>query len=502
MTAITKKSPPPLRVELLIIIPISIVFVILRLPSLIEPSWYGDEGIYQVIGMALSKGEILYKQIWDNKPPLLYLLYAFVQGDLFMIRLVSVLIGLATVIIFYLLTKRLFNSSLSRCIASLVFTLLFGLPLLEGNIANAENFMLLPILFAFYILDFGKPQTSYFAYILAGFAMSCAFLLKVVGIFDFAALLLLLIYFRYQLLHTKGKTVFDTFNRIIQDNIFSTFSKEIIYIIAFAIPIVSTCLYFIIVGAFPDFLRATLLQNIGYVGYGNTSGFPINFLFIKTVLLAGIISVLIYLKRYISTSSFIIFIWLSFSLYNAFFSQRPYLHYLLVLIPTFSLCIGVLFQNIKQILVNSIVIVVVFFLITSTFTFYRKTTAYYTNYIHFITGKKGVEAYQSFFDRNTPRDYDIANFIQANTKASEEVFLWSDSAQIYALANKLPVSRYIVAYHMTFYKNAIIETKTSVRKHVVKYIISTKNSSELKEFLQGYQLHTTIRGADVYERQP
>ena len=49
---------------------ICLVFVILRIPSLIEPYWYGDEGIYQVVGHAINSGEILYKDIWDNKPPL------------------------------------------------------------------------------------------------------------------------------------------------------------------------------------------------------------------------------------------------------------------------------------------------------------------------------------------------------------------------------------------------------------------------------------------------
>ena len=47
-------------------------FILLRLPSLIEPEWYGDEGIYRTIGLALSRGEVLYRDIWDNKPPLLY----------------------------------------------------------------------------------------------------------------------------------------------------------------------------------------------------------------------------------------------------------------------------------------------------------------------------------------------------------------------------------------------------------------------------------------------
>jgi len=37
------------------------IFILLRLPSLVEPYWYGDEGIYQVIGKALNSGRVLYR---------------------------------------------------------------------------------------------------------------------------------------------------------------------------------------------------------------------------------------------------------------------------------------------------------------------------------------------------------------------------------------------------------------------------------------------------------
>jgi hypothetical protein len=71
-----------------------IIFFLLRLPSLIEPYWYGDEGIYQVISMALDKGKLLYSQIWDNKPPLLYVTYALFGGDQTAIRFASLFLDL------------------------------------------------------------------------------------------------------------------------------------------------------------------------------------------------------------------------------------------------------------------------------------------------------------------------------------------------------------------------------------------------------------------------
>ena len=44
----------------------SLLFFILRWPSLFEPYWYGDEGIYHAVGMLINSGESLYSGAWDN----------------------------------------------------------------------------------------------------------------------------------------------------------------------------------------------------------------------------------------------------------------------------------------------------------------------------------------------------------------------------------------------------------------------------------------------------
>src|SRR3989344_319245 len=90
---------------------ISLLFFILRLPSLIEPNWYGDEGIYQVIGQAINKDRLLYVQTWDNKPPLLYLVYALFHGEQFLVRLFSLITGVLTVIVLFFFGKLLFKNS-------------------------------------------------------------------------------------------------------------------------------------------------------------------------------------------------------------------------------------------------------------------------------------------------------------------------------------------------------------------------------------------------------
>ena len=51
--------------------------LLLRVPSLLEPFWHGDEGVYMAVGQALLKDLSLYTGAFDNKPPAIYLLSAF-----------------------------------------------------------------------------------------------------------------------------------------------------------------------------------------------------------------------------------------------------------------------------------------------------------------------------------------------------------------------------------------------------------------------------------------
>ena len=134
--------------------------VLLRIPTLFEPYWYGDEGIYLTIGQAINKGVRLYSQIHDNKPPFLYLLAALAGGSLFWFRFIAAAWNVATVAIFAKLYRTIFGEKHKLELGAVViFALLTNLPTLEGNIANAELFFLLPTLAAVYVL-WGEPEVK------------------------------------------------------------------------------------------------------------------------------------------------------------------------------------------------------------------------------------------------------------------------------------------------------------------------------------------------------
>ncbi len=482
----------------------SFIFFLLRLPSLFEPYWYGDEGIYQVVGAAIRSGRLLYRGIWDNKPPLLYMLYALFNSDQFTIRLVSIIFGILAVFVFFILCKKIFQNkqNVTLTVTSL-FALLFGLPLLEGNIANAENFMLFPIILAGLLIvklsDKKRTESTFhlssfnFQLALAGLLLGVAFLFKVVAVFDFAAFFLFFLFLNLPIRFSPKLLL----NR---KNLNNLFQPLLVFAVGFLIPILTSVLFFLTHGAFKEFISATFVQNVSYVGYGNKFFIPQGFLILKLLLLILFILFLFIKRDKFSKTTLFVLIWFSFSLFNAFFSQRPYTHYLLVLLPSFLLLAGLIFSEKKYQLMYAVILIASLLFILKDFNFYGKTVFYYQNFISFLTGGKSVSSYQAFFDKETPIDYQIAEFINLKTTSKDSIFIWGNNAQLYSLTNKLPLGKYVVAYHITGYKDGIENTQIAIREKKPKFVIIMPNAGNIPFPIYGYGKEMEIDSTIIYER--
>ncbi|OGH08293.1 MAG: hypothetical protein A2152_01270 [Candidatus Levybacteria bacterium RBG_16_35_6] len=461
----------------------SIFFFLLRFPSLFEPYWYGDEGIYQVLGMGIRQGKLLYRDIFDNKPPLLYVFYSFFNGDQFLTRLLSLFFGVAAVIAFYYLSKALFKNKKIPLLTTGAFAILFGLPIVEGNIANAENFMLFPIILGGLFLVSQKHFK--YKYFLAGLLVGIAFLFKIVAVFDFVAFFLFIIFAKPDLnfnkLRNKG---LDAFN----------------FVAGFIIPILLTTVIFISQGAFNDFIKAIFFSNIGYVAYGNKFLIPQGLLILKLVVLSIFIFLVFKKREKLTIPGVFIFLWFAFSLYNAFFSQRPYTHYILVLLPSICLLLGFIFDNSHFRKFSIVIFLVSTVLITQSFWLFTKTKYYYQNFFSFLINPDKVVTYQKFFDGKTPRDYKLAAYIKDHSKKDDTVFIWGNNAQLYKLTNKLPPEKYAVAYHITNYKDGIPLTKKALTKNPPKLIIVMPNVSPYPFTIANYNLKMVIEKVLIYER--
>jgi hypothetical protein len=247
-------------------------------------------------------------------------------------------------------------------------------------------------------------------------------------------------------------------------------------------------------------LAATLFSNVGYVGYGNQLIIPQGFLIFKLILL-GSFSLFVFWKRKTYGLSFaFVSLWLGFSLFNAYFSQRPYTHYVLVLLPALCLTVGLFILNRNFSKLAGVLMLSVFIAVLLSFNFYTKTIFYYQNFAAFMLNKQSVTAYERFFDQSTPRDYEIANFINLYAKTSDNLFLWGNNAQVYKMTNKLPPGKYAAAYHITSYKDGLSNTKAGLVINKPKFIVIMPNVSIFPFSLAGYDRKINIGGVDIYER--
>lgn len=490
------------QTKLLTLLFICLFFFILRLPSLFEPNWYGDEGIYQSIGFGLRSGREFYTGVWDNKPPLLFIIYAIASGDQFNARFISLVFGIAAVICFYSLSKKVFIHPKSRFVSLVIFTLFFGLPIIEGNIANSENFMLFPIILAASILHnplslIDKPinKSKKIKLLAGGIVLSLSFLIKIVTIFDFAAFLV----FSFVISFYQKNISRDSFIKPLRLYLL----RIGWFILGFVLPIAFSFIYFHLKGLSSYYVDAAFGRNVDYVGWANYFIIPQGLLYFRIFLLGIFIILIIYKRRIFNRSTLFIIIWLALSLFNAFFSNRGYTHYMLLILPSIALFTGTVFRrhSNKKNLLTIISCVIIITILYFNFDHWSviKTFSYYGNFLKLTSGSISYKSYQEFFDTRNPKDYMIADYIKKKTNPHDTIFLWGNSAQIYPLSETLPPGRYSAAYHIVNTKESLDETEKALLKNRPKYIIITQDLPNLPFDISEYTYKITIEDTHIYE---
>ena len=398
--------------------------------------------IYLTLGNGIRQGIPLYKGLHDNKPPLLYIL-AGIAGNVMFFRMILAFWSFATIILFWHLTKALFPKKFKfQKIATIIFALLTTLPLLEGQIANAEVFMIGPIIAAFWILLSYKPTTkNMFS---AGCLFGIATLFKVPAAFDMPAIII------FWLITSDLK----------KENIKKVIKNSFILISGFLLPILSTFFWYFLKDALKEYVIAAFLQNFGYLSSWRPSDVQKSFLLKNAPLvIRGAIVMLgtfvLFLKRKRFSKPFIfINLWLLFSLFAITLSERPYPHYLIQAVPSVSLLLAILFTSVTKEQTLSIIPLTIAFLVPFYFKFwYYPTTAYYSRFLEFATGRISKEEYFNRFDSNVNRNYKIASFLMTSSKPKDKIFVLGDSPPIYALSRRFPPIKYIANYHIKDFYN-------------------------------------------------
>lgn len=503
-----------------------------RFPSLFEPFWYGDEGIFAAVARNLNFGGVLYQDAWDNKPPMIYWTYQLIFKvfgvSMFWLRLVTVIVVLATTATIYEIAQKVLGSPRSprgeaggeagakrALIAAFIFGLLSSLRVIEGNLALTEIFMILPITLAMLITL--KHNFDYISLFCAGALFAIASLYKQVGALEVVALGIFL------LLISKNKALF--------------IKRGLVLTAGFVIPSVLTLLYFAPKGLVDDYIFAAYTYYQIYLGESPRYAVLINIL--KFLPIAAVIGYGLWKKYAIdhwgnsstpgvkvahtpgvphagNVDVFHLFLlWAGFSFLGSYFSGRTYGHYLVQAAPAVSLLLASI--NIPSRLTKVRIIFALFFfiplfvLIKLLFSdFFTRAhvnqISWWRNFIEYSTGGKSVDDYNNYFDANVNSIMTLADFFATTGAGGAGAYIWGEYPWLYAISDLSNPSRYVTSFHVFGVPNGVEEVAFDLTQRAPSYIIKPPSSigyfEQLEKLLAtNYTLRFKIGNSDVFVKK-
>ncbi len=497
-----------------------ILVVLLRLPSLCEPYWYGDEGIYLTIGNGLRQGRVLYAEIVDHKTPLIYYLAMVPNQMWFRILLIGWM--LATTWFFYRVAKALQWSTWKVHFSTLLFVLLTSWPSFEGNIPNGELFVMGFILAGWFFLtktqlwqafldEPSKLKTegaTTFAerrnLVLAGILGSLGLLTKVPALFDLASMG----WIGWLIL-----TRFEGFS-------FKNWRKHLWHVagtwiwlgLGVLIPIVASVGYFWLRGALADYIQFGLLYNFHYAGNWalNLPSVWLEMAFTlpgKAMIMALLLVLITLLQRWQNRALSWSLGWLILALFASLLSNRPYPHYFLQLAPPLSFVLVALLDEFgrfnRAILLKSWhrKVVPIFSSLVLTLTTVAlipavllllhaglyQTIGYYSRWFKMVSGQVDRHTYYQQFNGILDDNTKASDIIRAS--GTKEIFIWGTNPMLYAQSDTAPTGRFTVAFHIKDLKN-YDETMAALVAKPPRFIVVMNEDAatwpEINQFLNTY----------------
>jgi len=468
------------KVYYLILAIVLFLIFLLRFPSLFEPFWYGDEGIFAAVAKNLNIGGTLYQTAWDNKPPMIYLTYALIFKTLgvsmFWLRLMTIIVVLITATLIYEIAKEILSGK-RALVATFIFGFLTSMRLIEGNLSLTEIFMILPITFAMFLAIY--REFDLISLFFSGVLFAIASMYKQVGALEALAL--------------------GIFLFLASKNFWEFVKKGVVLTVGFAIPFGLTVLYFAPKGLLSDYVFAAYTYYRIYLGES-----PRYALFINILKFLPIISAVCWgiYKRSLRSSPamqdaglkkikgeitvFQLFLlWAAFSFLGSYFSGRTYGHYLVQATPAVSLLLASI--SLKPKFTRAQAIFAVFFFIPLVFLTKLLFTnflsagpinqvSYWQNFTEFLLGKKSLNAYNDYFDSNVNSIMALGDFLNANNVHGEYVYIWGDYPWLYAISDVKNPIRYVTSFHVFGVPNGREEVIAKLEENQPVYIIKPPNS--------------------------
>ena len=157
VTTPTVLTDPVERGPLIAAVAIAAGTLAMRLPSLTEPPWYYDDGVFTSVAWTMSKGVPLYSGVYDLQPPGIYWLYSLLvasgaDGHHYVVQIAAAVAVVAIALLTFVISMRGMPLRLA-VLAGALTGFALSLPTLDGDLLNVEvvalPFFLAGLLMAF-----------------------------------------------------------------------------------------------------------------------------------------------------------------------------------------------------------------------------------------------------------------------------------------------------------------------------------------------------------------
>jgi len=403
-------------VVIILLVLILALQVFLRLPFIQMPL-ERDEGAYGYMAQRILAGEVVYRDGFDHKPPVVYFIYAGLikafGNTIEAIRIPTLIYSLLTTLSLFYLGLLLFGGT-GGLIGALFYAVFSGGPLIQGNTSNTETFMVLPLILA---VAFFLKKKMFWAGLLSGLAI----MIKPVAGANFLVLLLFLILLDWRAL---GRMLLGS-----------------------VIPFLFFVVYFLFKGALFDFVYQVFLVNGRYLrslpfgffarlAYGGVTTWIFAQLENSLIWFLGLIGLIYVLVKERTRELFLLSAWTLASAVAVVSSGLFFGHYYIQLIP--GLCLLSAFAVIevikKSTLFGKIALVLV-----ATLLFLAVLPYQLPYYFKYSPDEVSVHQYGK---NNYVLSRKLAQIMKKKLRPDETILVWSANPEVYFYLEKKAPTRY------------------------------------------------------------
>jgi 4-amino-4-deoxy-L-arabinose transferase-like glycosyltransferase len=454
-----------------------------------------DEGSYALIATRWLAGAVPYRDLFDHKPPLIYLVYALARlvpsDPVGAIRIVATLYLLASGLALLALGWRLYGRW--AALAALMLFLVYGSSQrFEGLAFNSEAVMLLPATLSCLLLVLGVQMRHAGLLGLAGICVGLTTLAKPVG----AGLLLPLCLGPLLLAWPLRRRL----------------AALALGLAGALLPLLLSTLYFWWQRALPAAYEALIIYNRIYAAESLSFGWNPLWLWriwqpMLPLVLPGLVGLVVTLRDPSATPAHTITAaWGLTLLATALLSLRDFPHYYLAAVPAFSLWAGALISTIVsrapwRIAQRSLaaplgLMLLAGLLAPAMLALWPLRSMSPQQQIQTLYADEGVAHFWPAVA--------VAGYIAAHVPPGQPIFIWATEPQIYYLADRRPAVRFPYDYPIDRLPGARDEVLAELRRAPPPFIVTYRDVRPIGFYPfaddYGYRLATRIGGFDLFQR--